>query len=695
MKSIRTKITVVVVFCTLLVAILSSSISLSRSTKMAVSGASTEMQLTLENNSKVLESTLMQVSQTVNELTSLSISYLDDTNRLKTDSTYLTSYVESLKPLFTQFAKDTNGAMTAYIRFNPEFAAPTSGLFLTKSTSDETFQYETPTDFSMYEPDDYEHVGWYYIPVDNKAPMWMPPYMNSNLNVYMTSYVVPIFIDGESIGVIGMDIDFSMFSSCIDASTVFDNGYSFLVTKDGSIFAHKELENGFMLEEAAPSLQKKLTEDLQSDTLISYKYNGTKKAAFAKAISNDLYFVLCAPESEIYSAANHLKTSLFWVLLVAIIFSAVLGFLMSVQIIRPLKCLQKIINSTSHFDFAPTKEGSKLRTLKDESGQMALAVHNLRQSMRKMTVDIKEAESSLNYTLEQLADSTNQLVSIGQDNSATTEELSASMEETATTMEGIDTSIGSIVQRSNEIKQDCENGKKMAVEVKGRADSMKVSTLEGSQKTKAMYDDLNARTNAAIEKTKTVTQINALANAILEISDQTNLLALNASIEAARAGEAGKGFQVVAGEIGKLANQTSATTESMKNMILEINSVVDTMKNCLLDSSAFLKDYVLSDYENFTSTSDHYALDASHFEENISSIYQSIESLSSAITDITEAINGVNFTIDEAANGIAAIAEKTQDSSALAESNHALVTTSNIQIEKLKGILEMLHVTEE
>ena len=32
--------------------------------------------------------------------------------------------------------------------------------------------------------------------------------MNSNINVYMISYVVPIYVDGKSIGVVGMDINF-------------------------------------------------------------------------------------------------------------------------------------------------------------------------------------------------------------------------------------------------------------------------------------------------------------------------------------------------------------------------------------------------------------------------------------------------------------------------------------------------------
>ncbi|PWC51851.1 chemotaxis protein, partial [Azospirillum sp. TSA6c] len=58
-----------------------------------------------------------------------------------------------------------------------------------------------------------------------------------------------------------------------------------------------------------------------------------------------------------------------------------------------------------------------------------------------------------------------------------------------------------------------------------------------------------------------------ITEAITQIAVKTNILSVNASIEAARAGEQGKGFEVVAEEVGKLADNAVESARQIAEIV--------------------------------------------------------------------------------------------------------------------------------
>ena len=154
-------------------------------------------------------------------------------------------------------------------------------------------------------------------------------------------------------------------------------------------------------------------------------------------------------------------------------------------------------------------------------------------------------------------------------------------------------------------------------------------------------------------------KINELTEVIMRISSQTSLLALNASIEAARAGEAGKGFAVVATEIGNLANQTSETVADINNIVAEVNMVVRDMGTTLNDTTQFMENQVVPDYQAFYDVSNQYNDDSVAVKKSMTSIQESVVQLNETILLVTDGLEGISKTINESAIGVSDIAEKT------------------------------------
>ncbi|MHB8126255.1 MAG: methyl-accepting chemotaxis protein [Desulfitobacteriaceae bacterium] len=76
---------------------------------------------------------------------------------------------------------------------------------------------------------------------------------------------------------------------------------------------------------------------------------------------------------------------------------------------------------------------------------------------------------------------------------------------------------------------------------------------------------------------------------IKKIADQTKLLGLNASIEAARAGQHGLGFGVVAAEVGKLAHNSTVSTEKISEIMNNIEGSMQIIFEGIEKTAAIAK----------------------------------------------------------------------------------------------------------
>lgn len=691
MKSIKFKVISGIIICSIITSVLIGVLSLKNSTQIASEDAENIMETSCDMEAYDIEALISKVEQSTETLSDIALENLS-VEEFVSDKAYSNKYyTDKMKTTIRTFAENTDGTISAYIRYNPEYSFPKSGYFLNREKITDEFQELEPTDFSMYDPSDTAHVGWYYIPIQEGEPIWMDPYLNENINVYMVSYIIPLFKDGETIGIIGMDIDFSQITDKVSNIKAYDNGYAFLVNNNNEIMYHPQLEEGTNLASIENGGLQEAINGLQDATkegkMIQYQYNGEQKSMVYSSLSNGMKLIITASDAEINANAIQLGKLIGGSVLFAIILAAIIGIVVGNGISSPIKSLTGILKQTSEFDFRSTKGGGSLRKRKDEIGVMANGVHDMRNSLRDIVKTMTGVQKQIVDSVTELDSIMSETNEIAEGNSAITEELAAGMQETTANTTMILTNVEDVQQHSKEIFQLTQDGKKSTDEVMDRARELGKKTITSSDKTIHIFEEMQEKTKAAVEQSKAVEQIHELTNNIKQISSQTNLLALNANIEAARAGEAGRGFAVVATEIGGLADQTFHAVDDINGIVLEVTNAVSNMSSCIEMLMEFLENTVLTDYTSFKNVGEQYQTDAETVMKIIVGIDQSMEELDVKINEISKVIGSIGETVSQASDGITDIASKSTLSVQKTAAGYEQLRNSQKSVEALQEVI--------
>ena len=152
--------------------------------------------------------------------------------------------------------------------------------------------------------------------------------------------------------------------------------------------------------------------------------------------------------------------------------------------------------------------------------------------------------------------------------------------------------VDEVAATSSEISTQLDAVAHITDEFSTAIQSVSTSIRQASDKSAAVVARIQQSAEIARSLAVAVKKIGGIADAIRHISGQTNLLALNAAIEAARVGELGRGFAVVAQEVKKLAEESRASTETIRGSVSAIEALVQEIGPLLASTAAEIQDCI-------------------------------------------------------------------------------------------------------
>ncbi len=199
----------------------------------------------------------------------------------------------------------------------------------------------------------------------------------------------------------------------------------------------------------------------------------------------------------------------------------------------------------------------------DELGELAQFFNVFLEKLRDQMIKIKESSEILTGAVQDLSTSSKEVASTSTHQASAVKEVVSTMEDSDKLSKSVAGRIGDVVDIAEKTRKNAENG---------------FSITQGNME---KMDDIRSANSDVINGVKSlangIKSIWEIVEIINSVADQTKIIAFNAELEASAAGEAGKNFEIVANEIRRLANNTMASTQEIKQKIVEVQGASDDL----------------------------------------------------------------------------------------------------------------------